>query len=291
MPTSPPSVVVPPCALAPPVPAAPVTLPVADAPSMMPALKPASPPPVPFEPPLTLPWAKESEISPKFCPTRPPAEVYWQELLPAQFGPFWTTLAVEVTAPLACEEVMLEPDVLTPTKPPTDALIPLLLTLPVANDDAIDPVPRVKTPFCPTSPPTMLNAPPLTSPLADDPVMVPRLVPTSPPAMFMAVVELASPTLTVAAELEFSTRLLFCPTSPPAMTPVSDPPLTVPLSTWTLLIVPLFSPATTPRIVGLPVPVMVTLARLRLRTVAPASTNGNSATGEPDDERFRLLMM
>src|SRR5262245_6432333 len=153
------------------------------------------------------------------------------------------TLAVEVAAPLAWEEAMLEPDVLTPTRPPTDALIPLLLTLPVANDDAIDPAPRLKTPFCPTSPPTMLNAPPLTLPLADDPVMVPRLVPTSPPAIFMADRELASPTLTAAAEVEFSTSHLFCPTSPPAMTPVSDPPLTVPLSTWTLLMVPRFSPA------------------------------------------------
>src|SRR5262245_33831448 len=126
MPTSPPSVGVPPCALAPPVPAAPVTLPLADPLSMMPELKPTSPPPEPFEPTLTLPWAKESEISPKFCPTRPPADVYWQELLPAQFWPFWTTLAVEVTAPLAWEEVMLEPDVLTPTKPPRLTLIPPL---------------------------------------------------------------------------------------------------------------------------------------------------------------------
>ena len=38
-------------------------------------------------------------------------------------------------------------------------------------------------------------------------------------------------------------------------------------------------------------PVMLMLARLRLRTVSPLSTNGNSATGEPDEERLRLLMV
>ena len=43
--------------------------------------------------------------------------------------------------------------------------------------------------------------------------------------------------------------------------------------------------------VELPVPVMLTSARLRLRTVAPLSTNGNSATGELDEERLRSLMV
>jgi hypothetical protein len=43
--------------LTPPLPAAPVTLPLADPPSMMPVLKPTSPPAVPFEPTLTFPWA------------------------------------------------------------------------------------------------------------------------------------------------------------------------------------------------------------------------------------------
>lgn len=41
------------------------------------------------------------------------------------------------------------------------------MTLPLANDDVIDPAPRLKT-FWPTSPPTVLNAPPLTLPLADE---------------------------------------------------------------------------------------------------------------------------
>ena len=46
----------------------------ADALSMMPALNPTSPPPVPFEPTLTFPPADELVIVPKFSPTRPPAE-------------------------------------------------------------------------------------------------------------------------------------------------------------------------------------------------------------------------
>ena len=56
---------------------------------------------MPFEPTRTFPPADESAIEPKFCPTKPPAETFWQELLAAQFGPFWPTLAVEVTLPVA----------------------------------------------------------------------------------------------------------------------------------------------------------------------------------------------
>ena len=41
---------------------------------------------------------------------------------------------------------------------------------------------QLSTPFWPTSPPTKLNVPPLTFPVADEPVIVPRLLPTRPPA-------------------------------------------------------------------------------------------------------------
>src|SRR5262245_14646103 len=198
---------------------------------MMPPLNPTSPPPVPFEPTLTFPPADELAIVPKFCPAKPPAETFWQELLAAQFGPFGKTLAVEVTLPLAFDAVMIEPGEFNPTSPPRLALIPALLTLPVANEDVIDAAPEPKKPFSPTSPPRKLAAPPLTLPLADEPVMVPRLVPTSPPATLKAITELEFPTLTLAAELEFRMRPLFCATRPPAATPDCDPPLTMPLRT------------------------------------------------------------
>jgi hypothetical protein len=51
-----------------------------------------------------------------------------------------------------------------------------------------------------------LDAPPVTLSLADEPVMVPRLVPTArPPAALKAIVASEFPTLTLAAELEFWT--------------------------------------------------------------------------------------
>src|SRR5262249_50279730 len=172
LPATPPSVVLPPCPLRPLVPAAPVTFPVANAFSMIPELKPTSPPPVAFEPTRTFPPADESAIAPKFCPTRPPAETLWHELLAAQSGPVWTTLAVAVTLRVAKERVMVEPGALNPASPPRLANIPLLKTLPVADDELIDPEPELRRPFWPTSPPSMLNAPPVTLPLADEPVMV-----------------------------------------------------------------------------------------------------------------------
>ena len=49
----------------------------------------------------------------------------------------------------------------------------------------------------------------------------------------------------------------------------------MPLSTWTLLMVPRFSPASAPMNVGLPA-VMLTSARLMLRTVAPLPITGNN---------------
>ena len=85
-----------------PVPAAPVTSPLAHDATISPLLRPASPPPVPFGPTLTFPSANENAIWPKFCPTRPPAAANWQELLPAQAAELcgWTA-AVEVTLPVA----------------------------------------------------------------------------------------------------------------------------------------------------------------------------------------------
>jgi hypothetical protein len=58
-----------------------------------------------------------------------------------------------------------------------------------------------------------------------------------------------------------------------------------------LLIVPRFSPASAATNMGEPVAVILTLARLRLRTVAPLSMNGNSATGELADARFKSLIV
>ena len=113
---SPPNVVDLPWSSTPPVPAAPVTLPVANALSMMPLLKPTSPPPAPFEPTVTAPvaqawpapqlWVSVGSVSfptmvPKFCPTRPPATANWQALPTEQPVPLSGTLAVEVTLPVA----------------------------------------------------------------------------------------------------------------------------------------------------------------------------------------------
>src|SRR5262245_66053167 len=101
------------------VPATPVTLPLASVFLMMPELNPTSPPPVPFCPTLTFPPADEPAIVPKLCPTKPPADTFGQELLAAQSGPFWKTLAVEVTFPVAWEAVMVEPGELSAASPPT----------------------------------------------------------------------------------------------------------------------------------------------------------------------------
>jgi hypothetical protein len=127
-------------------------------------------------------------------------------LLAAQFGPFWPTLAVEVTLPVAEEAVMVEPGELNPASPPRLAFIPVLKTVPVAEDEVIDPEPELNRPFSPTKPPITLAVPPVTFPLADEFVMVPRLMATSPPATLKAIAELEFPTVTFAAELESSIR-------------------------------------------------------------------------------------
>src|SRR5262245_33760490 len=149
MPTNPPSVVVPPCPLMPLLPAAPVTLPVADALAMMPALKPTRPPPVPFKPTAMLPAADDWAIVPKFPPTKPPAETLWQELLAAQFGLVCKTLAVDATFVVAEESATFAPGALNPTRPPR---------------------------------PTLMSAPPLTWPLAETLLIIPALMPASMPS-------------------------------------------------------------------------------------------------------------
>ena len=161
--------------------------------------------------------------------------------------------------------------------------------MPVNDEDEIDPA-RLVFPFWPTSPPTRLNAPPLMLPLADDPVIVPRLVPTSPPAIFKAAAELEPTTLTVAAELEFWIRPAFCPTSPPAIeempevatapvleedeidpatlwptsppTRLNEPPLTLPLAD---------DPVMVPRLVPTSPPAVLNAAELALPTLTVAA--------------------
>src|SRR6202035_2551156 len=80
----------------------------------------------------------------------------------------------------------------------------------------------------------------------------------------------ALPTVTVTLALDpvIEPVLSFCPTRPPAPIAVKVEPFTLPLRTWTLLMVPELSPATAPRKYLLSPPVIVTFAKLRLRTVA-----------------------
>ncbi len=56
--------------------------------------------------------------------------------------------------------------------------------------------------WTPTSPPTKLNAPPVTLPVADDSAIVPGLPPTRPPALLPAIRPIALPTVTFAAALD-----------------------------------------------------------------------------------------
>src|SRR5262245_30260186 len=155
---------------------------------MVPLVRPTKPPTTLFAPVLvTAPWELEFVISPG---------PFWK--LSAPMNPPNTLLPPPATAPIA--ELATIVPLLVPARPPATLALPTV-TLPLANEDVIDPTPRLKT-FWPTSPPTRLNAPPLTLPLANESVMVPRLVATSPPAIFIAVVELEFPTLTMAAVLE-----------------------------------------------------------------------------------------
>ena len=60
--------------------------------------------------------------------------------------------------------------------------------------------------------------------------------------------------------------------------PMNDPPFTLPLRTATLLMVPALVPASAPMNWTSALAVMLTLARLRLRTTPEAPMNGNSPT-------------
>ena len=67
--------------------------------------------------------------------------MFWHELFMLQLGPPFTAWPVDVTLPLAdtCET---SPElVLNPTSPPSETFTPALLTLPLAEDDVIVPVP------------------------------------------------------------------------------------------------------------------------------------------------------
>src|SRR5262245_19265759 len=123
--------------------------------------------------------------------------------------------------------------------------------------------------------------------------MVPRLTPTRPPAMLFELWLGAPATVTFAADDESTIELwlVFWPTRPPAMMPLPMPPLTVPLTTWTLETVPAFWPASTPMIWVLPVAVMLAFARLRLRTTPVELMNGNRPIGVPLPARLRLLIV
>jgi hypothetical protein len=104
---------------------------------------------VPFEPTAMLPPADEWMIVPKLSPTSPPAETFWQELLPAQFGSVCGTFAVDATFVVAEEPAIFAPGKLNPMSPPR---------------------------------PTLMSAPPFTWPLAATLLIIPALMPASVPS-------------------------------------------------------------------------------------------------------------
>ena len=98
---------------------------------------------------------------PEFLPTNPPATVSLLSLN----STFPCPVGVAETFPKAWEFAIVAPVKFIPTSPPAVAFDPVMLTLPVANDDVIEmPVPA--KPFTPTSPPALAKAPPVTLPLA-----------------------------------------------------------------------------------------------------------------------------
>ena len=118
--------------------------------------------------------------------------------------------------------------------------------------------------------------PPLTFPLADESVMVPRLLPTNPPAILIPKSEVALPTVTFAADDELLMVPRFCPTRPPAMMPVKFQPLTLPplAVTWLITPVALLVPTSRPRFWLLPVALTVQLASVKLRNVPLLNPSG-----------------
>src|SRR4051812_10190433 len=126
------------------------------------------PPLLPTKPPallllVMLPKAKLFEIEPVLLPANPPASPSKLDVLGA----------VDATLPNAAESVMVP--ALSPTRPPTPKPPPL--TLPIANDAVIVAVFPLKA----TRPPAKLSSEE-TAPSAHDPVILPLLKPTRPPA-------------------------------------------------------------------------------------------------------------
>src|SRR5229473_2145414 len=121
-----------------------------------------------------------------FWPTRPPA----QAELPA------------MTFPVAYESAIVEPPTLEPTRPPAELKLQepghappsQTVTVTLAFDCVINPAwpPGPRVPFWPTSPPawTPTIANPLTTPLADTPVMVPAFDPARTPTHWEKTLEL-----------------------------------------------------------------------------------------------------
>src|ERR1700722_856983 len=122
-----------------------------------------------------------------FCPTRPPPKEELELLsLPE-------TVVVTETSPVAYELVMAP--VFSPASPPMMVLLPPK-TFPLAKDPEITrPEPLLEL-LLPTRPPAKFNPPPVqsvpeqsvpsctvTCTAALEPVMVPMLKPTSPPAL------------------------------------------------------------------------------------------------------------
>src|SRR5260370_25986300 len=105
---------------------------------------------------------------------------------------------------------MIEPP-LAPTSPPTTLFEPVLTTAPDAKDNEMELNPS-PMPIPPTSPPRTLFAPPVTVPLAEVAEKTPSPAPARPPA------KLASPTGTLPMANEDKTVALLLwpgPTVPP----------------------------------------------------------------------------
>ena len=159
---------------------------------MVPLVRPANPPTVLFEPVLvTAPDAEELAIcagpfSNVSVPMNPPS----------------TLLAPPVTEPpAALDRIVPLPD---PTRPPA-TLAAATPTLPLALELWISAAPftqLMQTVLVATRPPAVLASPVCTPPSATDDWIVPKLLPTSPPACKFATSGL--PTLPLADEPEIS---------------------------------------------------------------------------------------
>src|SRR5262249_3986099 len=156
-----------------------VTVPLEEDGSMVPRFMPAKPPATLCEPvPVTDPLAVESWIRPRLMPAKPPRKL--SEL--------------PVTAPDALDEEIVPP--VTPTKPPTTLFAPELVTDPDARALAMTPVtPSWLLASAPMKPPSTLSWPPLTEPVAELELRMPRNVPPPDPAKPPAT--LNAPTLTL----------------------------------------------------------------------------------------------